>query len=64
MEPFNKLSDREKVYQKANRLATLDAYHKNLNHDNNWWVVLGNMSEEELEFLPTNWVKKWHNITL
>ena len=53
------LSDREKAFAKADRLALLSIKKDVVNDENMWWNKIKTMNADELDLLPLSFLKKY-----
>jgi hypothetical protein len=53
------MSEKERTYMEANRLAVSKATEEYFNDKNTWWMRMRNMDEEKLEQLPNEIVRKY-----
>ena len=56
---FESLSDKEKTYYKAFRLSLIKSMEETWSDKTNWWNRVQTMTEDEIENLPNEYVKKF-----
>ena len=56
---FESLSDKEKAYYKAFRMSLIKSMEETWSDKTNWWNRVQTMTEEEIENLPNEYVKKF-----
>lgn len=56
---FESLPDKDKKYYQAFRLALIKRVEESWADEKNWWNRISNMSTEEMEVLPNEYVRKF-----
>ena len=53
------LSEKDRLYYEANRLAVLKSFDEGFKDKNTWWNKLSTMTEDELDQLPPEIIRKF-----
>lgn len=61
---FESLSDKEKTYYQAYRLALMKKVEQSWTDKNNWWNKIAQMKEEEIDVLPNEYLRKFGTFIL
>jgi hypothetical protein len=56
---FNSLSDKEKQYYQAQRLALIKSMEESWRDGKNWWNKINTMTDDEIETLPNEYIRKF-----
>lgn len=56
---FDSLSEKEKVYYQALRLSLIKSMQESWNDKTNWWNRVKSMTQEDIENLPNEYIKKF-----
>jgi hypothetical protein len=56
---FNSLSDKEKQYYQAQRLALVKSMEEAWKDNKNWWNKIHTMTDDEIETLPNEYIRKF-----
>ena len=56
---FESLSEKEKTYYKAFRMSLIKSMEETWSGKTNWWNRVQTMTEDEIENLPNEYVKKF-----
>ena len=56
---FNSLSEKEKQYYQAFRLSLVKSIEETWREKNNWWNKVQTMSQDEIEALPNEYMRKF-----
>lgn len=64
IEKYNKdfeesLTERQKTFMRADRLALLEIKQEMYDDENNWWNKFKTMSEDDIELMPYGFIKKY-----
>ena len=56
---FDSLSDKERQYYQAFRLSLVKSIEETWRDKNNWWNRVQTMTQEEIEALPNEYIRKF-----
>ena len=53
------LTERQQTMMKADRLALIELRREDAHNPKYWWNKIRSMTDDEMELLPFNWLKKY-----
>ena len=56
---YNSLSEKEKQYFQASRLALVKSMEEAFNDQKNWWNKITTMTDDEMDTLPNEYMRKF-----